>query len=310
MATSENLDLFAASKHFGKKRRANFTPFFFLLPAILILGGVIIYPMFNALMLSFYRYQLNMPAQGTKFVGLANYFYILTDKEMINSLTWTLEFAVVVVLVELMLGMLFAVVLNTKLLGKMRHTLRAIFLVPIMLSGVVSGLMWRLMFDPEYGPVNHLMSSLGFGMIHWGSEIATARVMVMITDIWLATPFCMLVLLAGMQGIPIDLNEAASIDGASTFQTFMRITLPLLKYPIMVVIVTRSMDAIRAFDMIYTLTNGGPGSSTSTVMYYIYRYAFHYFQLGRASAMSIVFALLIFAFSFVMMRVLNREASY
>jgi multiple sugar transport system permease protein len=101
--------------------------------------------------------------------------------------------------------------------------------------------------------------------------------------------------------------EAAAIDGANGWQSFLRITLPLLRFPIMVVVITRAMDAIRAFDMIYTLTGGGPGSSTSTIMYYNYRYAFTYFQMGRASAMSILFALIIFAFSFFMMRVLRRD---
>jgi multiple sugar transport system permease protein len=111
-----------------------------------------------------------------------------------------------------------------------------------------------------------------------------------------------------MQGIPNDYLEAAAIDGANSFQSFTRIMLPLLRFPIAVVVITRAMDAIRAFDMIYTLTGGGPGSTTSTIMYYNYRYAFAYFQMGRATAMSILFALIIFAFSFVMMRVLRREA--
>jgi multiple sugar transport system permease protein len=294
----------------SKKKKKIPTPIWFLLPTFLILGFVVVYPICTAVYYSFFRYQLNMPGLGMKFLGLGNYLYVFQDRELRDAVGWTLEFMVSVVSIELVLGMLIAIVLNSKFLGRMRESLRAIFLVPIMLSGLVSGLMWRLMFDPEYGPVNHLMSLIGVGMIHWGSEVATARVMVIITDIWLATPFCMLVLLAGMQGIPIDLNEAASIDGANGFQTFMNITFPLLKYPIMVVVVTRAMDAIRAFDMIYTLTGGGPGQATSTVMYYNYRYAFGYFQMGRASAMSIVFALFIFLMSFVMMRLLSREVTY
>jgi multiple sugar transport system permease protein len=291
-----------------KKRRFSIAPILFLLPAALILGGVVLFPIINAFILSFYRYQLNMPALGKTFIGLDNYIYIFEDQELLGSVAWTLQFTVTVVIAELLIGMIFALVLNSSVLGRLREPLRAVFLVPIMLSGVVSGLMWRLLFDPEYGPINHLMSSIGVGMVHWGSEIPTARLMVIITDIWLATPFCMLVLLAGMQGIPNDYLEAAAIDGANSFQSFTRIMLPLLRFPIAVVVITRAMDAIRAFDMIYTLTGGGPGSTTSTIMYYNYRYAFAYFQMGRASAMSILFALIIFAFSFVLMRVLRREA--
>ncbi|MFN8490184.1 MAG: sugar ABC transporter permease [Caldilineaceae bacterium] len=309
MESIEKRQPMALGARVGKRRQFNMTPSLFLLPALLILFGVVLFPILNAFVLSFFRYQLNMPGLGIKFVGLANYAYIFQDKEMLDSVTWTLEFAAVVVTVELVVGMIFALVLNSQVLGKLREPLRAVFLVPIMLSGVVSGLMWRLLFDPEFGPVNHLMSTIGVGMVHWGSEVATARLMVIITDIWLATPFCMLVLLAGMQGISQDYIEAAAIDGASTFQTFTYITLPLLRFPIMVVLVTRSMDALRAFDMIYTLTGGGPGASTSTVMYYNYRYAFAYFQMGRATAMSIVFALLIFAISFFMMRLLRRDVA-
>jgi ABC-type sugar transport system permease subunit len=309
MASIEKLQTVVISARIEKKRWFNSTPYLFLLPALSILIGVVFFPIVNAFVLSFYRYQLNMPGLGIRFVGLANYAYIFQDKEMLDSVAWTLEFAVVVVTVELIIGMIFALVLNFKVLGKLREPLRAIFLVPIMLSGVVSGLIWRLLFDPEFGPINHLMSVIGVGMVHWGSEVATARLMVMITDIWLATPFCMLVLLAGMQGIPQDYIEAAAIDGASAFQTFTRVTLPLLKFPIMVVLVTRAMDAIRAFDMIYTLTGGGPGASTSTIMYYNYRYAFAYFQMGRATAMSVVFALFIFIISFFMMRLLRREVA-
>ena len=309
MTTIEKSELSTLDVKAKRRKQFRSVPYLFLVPSLLVLSIVVFIPIINAFVLSFHRYQLNMPGMGLRFVGLDNYVYIFQDEEMLASVSWTLQFTVAAVTAELVLGMIFALVLNSMVLGRLRGSLRAIFLVPMMLSGVVSGLMWRLLFDPEYGPVNHLMNSIGVGMVHWGSEIATARLMVIIADIWLATPFCMLILLAGMQGISKDHLEAAAIDGASAFQTFMRVVLPLLKFPIMVVVVIRGMDAIRAFDVIYTLTSGGPGATTSTIMYYNYRYAFSYFQMGRASAISIMFALLIFFLSLVMMRLLRRDVA-
>jgi multiple sugar transport system permease protein len=147
-------------------------------------------------------------------------------------------------------------------------------------------------------------------MVHWGATVGTARLMVIIADIWICTPFSMLVLLAGMQSIPKDLFEVAAIDGASPIQLFRYITLPLLKYPIMVVAVIRSMDALRVFDMIYSLTGGisGPNDTSITIMFNIYRYAFNYFQVGRASALSVLLIVMLFIISVFMMRLLRREA--
>jgi multiple sugar transport system permease protein len=223
---------------------------------------------------------------------------------------WTFEFTILAVSIELILGMIFAIMLNSTILGRARDFMRGVFLVPIMFSGVVTGWMWRLMFDSSYGPVNHFLSLWGIDKIPWGATLLTGRSMILITDIWFATPFVMLILLAGLQNIPIDLLEAASIDGASNWQKFTRIVLPLLKFPIMVVVVIRTMDGLRIFDLIRVLTRGGPGVSTSTIMLYTYQYAFSYFQIGRAAAMSFAFMVLIFFITYLYVRLLRREAAY
>ena len=242
------------------------------------------------------------------FIGLDNYTAIAGDEQMIQSVQWTLLFTLIVVTIEVFLGMELELLLNSSILGWMRNLLRGIFLVPIMLSGVVSAWMWRLLFDTTYGPVNHFITSLGLDAVPWGADAVSARAMVVIADVWLATPFVMLILLAGLQNIPEELMEAASIDGATAWQKFLRITLPLLKFPIMVVLVIRTMDALRSFDQVFVLTSGGPGSSTSTIMYYNYRYAFYYFRMGRAAAVAFAFLLVILVITYIYTRLLRREA--
>jgi multiple sugar transport system permease protein len=264
-------------------RRA--TPYLFILPALLALGAFIAYPVGYSFWLSFRDYQLNMPILGKPWVGLENYRRLPDDEALIASIQWTITFAAITVPVGFVLGLAMALVLNSSYLGVARGVLRGVFLLPMMLAGIVAGFMWRMLFDPEYGPINHIIGLLGFDRISWFGDLRAAKAAVIITELWLSTPFVMLVLIAGLQGIPDDYLEAARIDGASALQSFFQIVLPLLRPAIAIVVVIRTMDALRAFDVIYALTNGGPGTETATVMFYNYRY-FSYFQMGRASALS------------------------
>jgi multiple sugar transport system permease protein len=257
---------------------------------LLALGAFIAYPVGYSFWLSFRDYQLNMPILGKPWVGLQNYRDLPNDEDLVASIKWTCTFAAITVPVGFVLGLTLAVLVNSPFLGQARGLLRGIFLLPMMLAGVVAGFMWRMLFDPEYGPVNHLLGLVGVDRVSWFSDVNAAKTAVIVSELWLTTPFVMLVLLAGLQGIPDELIEAARIDGASILQSFFQITLPLLRSSIAVVVVIRTMDALRAFDMIYILTNGGPGTATATVMTYNYRY-FTFFQMGRASALS--FAVLI-----------------
>ena len=293
-----------------RRKRATLTPFWFLLPAMTVIVVVLVVPIFVSFFLSFFRFDLNVADFGFKFLGLGNYLYIFQDKLLIDSVKWTAQFTIVAVSLELILGMAFALLLNSPVLGKARGPVRAIFLLPIMVSYVLTAWMWRLMFNASYGPVNHLLSLFGVDKIPWGATAATAGAMVIVTDIWISTPFMMMVLLAGLQNIPVEVLEAAEMDGASAWTKLTQITLPLIKFPIMVVSVIRTMDALRIFDQIYVLTNGGPGNATSTIMFHNYRYAFSYFQIGRAAAMSFAFLLVIMVISYVYTRLLQREAEY
>lgn len=279
-----------------------------MLPALVVLLFVVAIPIGYAIIQSFYNYRWNVPTFPVKFVGLDNYLNILQDEDLLESVVWTFSFTGVVVIAELIYGLGLALLLNAKRLGRLRGLLRGVFLIPLMISGVVSGFMWRMLFDPEYGPANHLLGLLGIGTVHFFTDTFPTRLVVILDDMWLATPFVMLVLLAGMQTIPEDLYEAGSIDGASTWSLLRHITLPLLRYPILIVVLIRVMDALRAFDMIFMLTRGGPGISTTTVMLFDYRYAFQFFQMGRASAVSFAFFIVICLITLVSMQVLRRGA--
>ncbi len=288
--------------------RQNIAPYWFILPALLVLATFIAYPVLYSFWLSFHQYQWNMPAMGKPFVGLANYLDILTNKELLQSIAWTAGFTIVSVPIECILGLGLALVLNSKaLVWWARGLFRGVFLVPMMLAPVIAAFMWRMMFDAEYGPVNHLITLFGLEPISWFTSATTARAAVILTDIWLATPFAMLVLLAGLQGISEEYYEAARIDGASGWQLLRMITLPLLKYPIMIVLIIRTMDALRIFDQIYILTSGGPGTATTTVMYYTYRFAFAFYQMGRASAVSFAILLVISTITFGYLVILRRS---
>lgn len=269
------------------------TPYWFILPALLVLGTFIAYPVLYALWLSFHDYQWNMPTLGRPFVGLGNYADLPSDRELVRSIAWTLTLAATSVPVGVVLGLTLAILLNAPVLGRARGFLRGAFLLPMMLSGVVAGFMWRLLFNPEYGPINHLLELVGVARVSWLAETGPARLAVIISEVWLTTPFVVLVLLAGLQGIPAELYEAARIDGGSVTQLFRHITLPLLRSSLAIVVIIRTMDALRAFDQIYILTRGGPGTATTTVMYYDYLYAFNYFQMGSASALSFAVLLVI-----------------
>jgi ABC-type sugar transport system permease subunit len=179
----------------------------------------------------------------------------------------------------------------------------------MMLSGVVNGFMWRMLLDAEFGPVNHLLSLVGIAPIAWFAKPLPAQSAVIVSDVWLTTPLVLLILLAGLQTIPEELHEAARIDGASAWQALLHVTLPLLRYSILVVLIIRTMDALRVFDQIYALTKGGPGTSTETVMYYTYQYAFTFYQMGRASAVSFVILIGISLITVGYLIVLRRGAS-
>jgi multiple sugar transport system permease protein len=259
-------------------------PAFYIAPAFIVLIIILIYPLGYSLWLSFHEWTLRGFRSGVPFVGLANYVELFTNPDFLASLRVTFTFVFAAISIELVLGMGLALLLNHDLKG--RHILRALIFLPMMLTNVVIGLTWRLLLNYEYGLINYYLSRIGLERIEWLSKPSVAMPAVVLVDVWNTTSFVALLLLAGLQSLPDEPFEAARIDGATAWQSFRYLTLPLLRQTILVVLLWRLIDTFRIFDVIYLLTAGGPARATETVSIYVYRYGFQSFNLGYASAAS------------------------
>lgn len=288
-----------------KKGRLNHSqriaPYLFILPAMLLTAVLMLYPIFYSLYLSFHKYMLNVPVDRMAFNGLDNYKYIFTNEEFLYSLKWTLIFTVVVVSLELIFGMLLALFLNNKAVKKRAVPFRTLLFLPMMISPIITGVMWRVLFEAKFGPINYLLNCLGFSSVNWLAEETPAKIALITTDVWHYTAFVMLVFLAALQTVPEELYEAAMVEGANGFQTFFKITLPYLRNFVALIVSVRLMDALRFFDEIFVLTKGGPGISTQTAGFTVYRLAFRYSDAGAGSAGAFVFLILIAAVSLLSM---------
>lgn len=269
----------------------------FILPAVIFLIIFSIIPMLYSLGLSFFQYNTAMSAETIHFNGLANYISVLMNKQFWDSTFWTVGFAVIVVLLNIVLGMTLAVALTTKLLPKLSAVLKIVFILPMMIAPIVTSTIWKLMFSPIYGVLNGILVSLGQDRINWFADVIPARIAIIVVEVWATTPLCMLILMAALKTVPEDVMEAAKIDGATSVKRFIFITLPLMKKYIWLVVMLRFMDAIRMFDIVYNLTNGGPGTATETMASTIYKMAFRYFNVGEGSAGAYIFFLIMLLFS-------------
>lgn len=279
----------------------------FILPAGIFLFLFSVVPMLYSLGISFFQYNTAMSADTIKFNGLANYVSVLTNRQFWDSALWTVSFAVIVVILNIVLGMTLAVALTTKLLPKLSAVLKIIFILPMMIAPIVTATIWKLMFSPIYGVLNGILVSLGLDRVNWFADIIPARIAIIVVEVWATTPLCMLILMAALKTVPEELLEAAKIDGASAVKRFFFITLPLIKKFIVLIVMIRFMDAIRMFDIVYNLTNGGPGTATETMASTIYKMAFRYFNVGEGSAGAYIFFLIILLFSGLMAKLTMRK---
>jgi ABC-type sugar transport system permease subunit len=268
-----------------------------ILPVLVVLLAITAYPLVYNVWNSFHHDILSLPyLKG--FAGLTNYKELFTDNQFVPALVHTVGFTVVSVTVETIIGLALAVALNKPFRG--RGIVRAAIFIPWAVPTVVSAELWRSMFDPQAGFVNYILTTLHLPLAHttWLDSTWTAWAAILIADAWRNTPFMAIVLLAGLQVIPADIYEAARIDGANAWQTFRRITLPLLKPALMVALIFRTLQSFLVFDIVYIMTGGGPGTSTNVLAYINWK-AFLVatdFGYGGAISVSVVaFALIIAA---------------
>ena len=260
-------------------------------PAVVLLLGLGIYPLVRALTLSFQRWELQSPEQP--WVGLANYGEAIRDARVWASLQHTLVIVVFAVTLELLLGFGLALLLSGDFPGK-RVVLPAMML-PVMMVPVVVGLTWRTLWDNQYGPINAVIGRI-IGHppnIVWLANQKTALVAIVVTDVWQWTPFMLLILLAGLTGVNPELYEAAALDGAGWWASLRDISLPGIAPVVAVAVLFRGLDAFKIFDLVYMFTQGGPGTSTETVSWYIYQLGFKFFRLSYASAVSFLILILL-----------------
>jgi multiple sugar transport system permease protein len=255
-------------------------------PTILVLFAVNIYPLVYSLNISLRNFNLTRPAFMHSFVGLANFRNLLSDAFFAKSCWVTLRFVLGSVSLELILG--FAIALLLWRLGERGRFLLSVFLLPMMLTPIIVGLMWRFMLNYNVGLVNHFVSFLGLERVPFLASENSALLSVMLVDAWQWTPFMVLLLYSGLQSMPADPFEAARIDGASDLQMFRYVTLPSMRPIILITVLIRGMDALREYDKIYTMTNGGPGNATETASFFIYRQAFKFFDMGYAAAAAFI----------------------
>lgn len=276
-----------------------FYPYLLLAPTLIILFGITLYPFIYSVRLSFFF----VPFGRIKhFVGLENYTDLLQDRFFWNGIKNTGIIGGSALAIEFFIGFALALLLNRKI--KLRGLFRAIFIIPMMLIPVVIALIWRLMFFPGGSVVSDILRHLGVitGDPNWIGQATLARLMLIIIDTWAWTSFIFMILLAGLQGLPSEPLEAAKVDGANALQRFIHITLPLLKPIIVIALLLRGMDAIKFFDTVYAITAGGPGSSTETISFYLYRIGFKSFKMGYASAMSVIVFITIFVLANYLLR--------
>lgn len=262
-----------------------FQAFALLCPALVIYSVFAIYPMIDVTILSFQRW--NGLAPEREWVGLANYQHIFTRDPVFwvafrNTIIWT----ILSVAIPPFIGLLLALGLNKKIFA--RGTLRALYYLPVIIAPIAVATMWRWMYDPFFGLFNQMLESAGFGPVNWLGDRNIALYSIFIAYVWQSVGFSMVLFLAGLQGVSQTLVEAARIDGASRFQIFRFVTLPALQTTMTIVLVLSLINSLKAFDIVYGMTGGGPAQSTQMLALWAFTQAMQIFDFGRGGAISVV----------------------
>ncbi|EPR21131.1 carbohydrate ABC transporter permease [Agrobacterium sp. 22-221-1] len=278
----------------------NYWPF--VIPALVVISAVIVFPWVFTLWMSAHRWTLG---QEQSFIGFENYIRLASDARFWESLWHTLIYTVLSVVAPLFLGTLAALVFDAQF--PLRGFLRGVFVMPMMATPVAIALVWTMMFHPQLGVLNYLLSFIGIGPLEWIYNQSTVIPSLVLVETWQWTPLVMLIVLGGLAAVPREPYESAEIDGANAWQKFRYLTMPMIAPFLMIAVIIRSIDAVKSFDIIYAMTQGGPGTASETINIYLYNTAFAYYDIGYGSAMAVVFFIIIVALSFVLLMVRQRS---
>ena len=273
----------------------------FVAPALLVVGAVIIFPWAFTVWMSAFDWKIGSVAH---FVGFDNYTQLATNKRFLESILHTFYFTLLAVIFPLILGTAAALIFHREF--PLRGMLRSIFTMPMMATPVAVALVWTMMFHPQQGVLNYLLSLVGLPPSLWVYSPTWVIPSLVLVEIWHWTPLIMLIVLGGLAALPTEPYESARLDGASEWQLFRYITLPLLAPFLIVAAVIRTIDALKAFDTIYVISQGGPGTASETINLYLYLQAFAFYNVGNASAVVVVFFVIILALALLLLHVREK----
>jgi multiple sugar transport system permease protein len=268
----------------ARRRTIQWLPYLLSLPALLVCVGILI-PFVTALYYSTLRFRLNLP--GLKgFIGFGNYTNLIYDPEFWNTVSISLRYTAITVGVELLLGLTIALLLQRQ--TRVNNLISVLLLLPLMTAPAIAALMWKLMTNPNFGILSYLVSLAGVSDFRWASSPASALFTVVLVDVWVYTPFIMVLLLAGLRSLPPQPFESAALDGVPRLFVFYRITLPMLSPYIITASLFRVLDAIQQFDIIYAMTQGGPGNTLLVFQVRAYLEFYQYTNVGKSAALLVV----------------------
>jgi multiple sugar transport system permease protein len=286
-------------------RQEELIAYLFILPSLLGFVVFLVVPMVASLGISFYEWELLTPP---KFVGLKNFSSLLTDRIFKDVLVNTVYYTFGLVPLNLVISLGLALWLNTRLRGLTLY--RMAFFLPVVTVTVAVALIWRWMYEPRAGIIDTALRAVGLPGPTWLGDPNWAMPALIIMSVWKGFGYNMVLFLAGLQGIPVSIYEAATIDGAGAWQRFWRITLPLLSPTIFLAVVLTVISSFQVFDQALVMTNGGPANATNTIVLYIYQNGFQFFRMGYASAIAWVLFAVIFIFTLAQMRLQGRWVQY
>lgn len=289
------------SQSFRKHEQA--TAFWFIFPAIALLLVFVFYPMLQAFLISFKNYSL--VGAGDVFVGMDNYVHLMKDRAFFNSLKHSFYFAGIVIPIQTSIALGLALLIQKK--TATAGLFRTLYFIPVIISTAVAATVFKLIYNKEFGLLNSVLKALHMPVTSFLSDPKTAMNGIIVLGIWKGAGFFMIIFLAGLNNISPDLYEAARVDGASRFQQFFKITLPLLNRTMAFVVIMTTIDAIKLSGLVFVLTNGGPNSSTETVVFYIYKQAFTQMRMGYATAAAFVLFAIVLTISLIQMKLFNKE---
>lgn len=294
-----------ALKPAGKKSGLKdlFSGLLFLSPTLIIFSTFILFPVLFSFYLSFHEW--NMFGSDTRFVGLENYIKMFQSAEFWLVLKNTLIFTIGTVPVNMIISLSIAYVLNKKIIGK--RFLRTAFFAPVIISPVAAAVIWRWLYDTNFGLINHILTMLGASAINWLSDPNWAMFAIIVMGVWKTFGVNMVLFSAGLQAIPENYYEAAMIDGAGRWAKFWNITIPMLAPTTFFIMIMSMIGSLQVFDIVYVLTSGGPLGKTKVLVFYVYEHAFKFFEMGYASAVAYVLFAMMFVFTLIQVKVMRSQ---